>query len=78
MAIPQQMIRNGARIFYALDVNIHFCRVQFDFLSEAPEARQRVAHGISRGVEDPKPTKPRQGRQIHLFSAAPVGARISF
>jgi hypothetical protein len=36
--------------------------------SEAPEARQRVAHGVSRGVEDQKPTKPRQGQQIKLFN----------
>jgi hypothetical protein len=72
--VSKNIFHIGLSQFTFRTLNLHFHCVQIDFLSEAPEARQRVAHGVSRGVEDQKQTKPRQGRQIRLFSAAPAGA----
>ena len=57
-------------------LNVHFRRVQFDFLSEAPEARQRVAHGETVG-QRPQTNQAPAGasdKTVRSISAAPAGA----
>jgi len=62
--------------FTAGTLNLHFRRVEFDFLSEAPEARQIVAHGETVGQRPQTNLVPAgaSDKIVRSFSAAPAGA----
>jgi hypothetical protein len=56
-------------------LNLRFCCLQIDFISEAPEARQIIAHGETVGKR-PQTNQTPAGvteKTVRSFSAGPPG-----